>query len=51
MWRRFRLVKRVDLLENSLDEVHKKCDVIIARLDAIRVHLPPNYAEETERNS
>lgn len=41
-----RLIKRVDLLENSMDEVHEKCDVVIARLDEIRVQLPPNYAED-----
>lgn len=45
--KRFRLIERVNLLENSLDEVHKKCDIVISRLDAIRVHLPPNYAEQS----
>lgn len=37
---------RVDTLEKALDEAHKKCDVIIARLSAIRVQLPSNYAED-----
>lgn len=42
----FRLVDRVNLLEKAMDEVHEKCDVVIARLDTIRVVLPSNYAEE-----
>eukprot|EP00102_Acyrthosiphon_pisum_P011655 XP_008180466.2 PREDICTED: polycystin-2-like isoform X2 [Acyrthosiphon pisum] len=45
------LIKRVDLLENALDDVHKKCDIVIARLDAIRVQLPPNYAEQKLQNN
>ncbi|XP_060854268.1 polycystin-2 isoform X1 [Rhopalosiphum padi] len=47
----FRLIKRVDLLENVLDDVHKKCDIVIARLDAIRVQLPSNYAEKNLKDN
>lgn len=45
-----RLVDRVDVIESSFDEIHKKCDVIIARLDSFRVMLPPNYAEQANEN-
>ncbi|XP_050055561.1 polycystin-2-like [Aphis gossypii] len=45
------LIKRVDLLENALDDVHKKCDIVIARLDAIRVKLPSNYAEQNLKDN
>ncbi|XP_015378073.1 PREDICTED: uncharacterized protein LOC107172297 [Diuraphis noxia] len=45
------LIKRVDLLENVLEDVHNKCDIVIARLDAIRVQLPPNYAEQNLQNN
>lgn len=45
------MIKRVDLLENALDDVHKKCDIVIARLDAIRVKLPSNYAEQNLKDN